>query len=255
MLSSSDFGSTNDISDQDLITANQLLSTLAGLVGSELQTFNVTSQTSGYVPGAPAAQNFRYDDWSLYAGDSWKFRRNLTFTYGLRWEYDSPFNERDGLMQFPVVPAGQTIQQTLLSDATLGYFGGNTGRSVYNKDLNNFAPNIGIAWDPFGDGKTSIRAGYSINYVNDELIGAPYNASLSNPGVSTQTGPSFLSGVTISNPQAIPLPPMSNTFSGNWANLYNYDTGNQLRLCGGPESPHSLRATVELEHSTRNRMG
>ena len=183
-------------------------------MGQELQTFNVTSQTSGYVPGAAATQNFRYNDWSLYAGDSWKLRRNLTFTYGLRWEYYSPFNERDGLLQFPVVPAGQTIQQTLLSDATLAYFGGNSGRSVYKKDLNNFAPNIGIAWDPFGDGKTSIRAGYSINYVNDELICAPYNASLSNPGVSTQTGPSFLSNATISNPQAISTPANFQYFFG-----------------------------------------
>ena len=158
-----------------------------GWLAQNAQTFNVTSRTSGYVPGAPAAQNFRYNNWSLYAGDSWKVRRNLTFTYGLRWEYNSPFDERDGLLQFPVVTAGRTIQQTLLSDATLGYFGGNSGRPYVKKDLNNFAPNIGIAWDPFGDGKTSIRAGYSINYVNDELIGAPYNASLSNPGVSVQT--------------------------------------------------------------------
>src|ERR1700693_2999995 len=130
----------------------------------------------------------------------------------------SRFNERDGLLQFPIVPAGQTIQQTLLSDATLAYFGGNSGRSVYKKDLNNFAPNIGIAWDPFGDGKTSIRAGYSINYVNDELIGAPYNASLSNPGVSVQTGPFYLSNTTVGSPQQIPVPTMSSTFSGNWKN-------------------------------------
>ena len=225
VLGSSAFGSQGGISGADLNTANQLLSSLAGLVGAELQTFNVTSTASGYVPGAPAAQNFRYNNWSLYAGDSWKLRRNLTVTYGLRWEYNSPFNERDGLMEFPVVPAGQTIQQTLLSDATLAYFGGNTGRSVYKKDFHDFAPNIGIAWDPFGDGKTSIRAGYSINYVNDELISAPYNAAVSNPGVSAQTGASQLSGVTVSNPQAIALPPMSNTFSGNWANLYNFNTG------------------------------
>jgi hypothetical protein len=229
-LGSTDFGSPNDISRADLNTANQLLDSLGGSVASELQTFNVTSQTSGYVPGAPAAQNFRYNDWSLYAGDSWKMRRNLTFTYGLRWEYLSPFDERDGLLQFPIVAAGQTVQQALLSDATLAYFGGNSGRSVYKKDLNNFAPNIGIAWDPFGDGKTSIRAGYSINYVNDELIGAPYNASLSNPGVSVRTGSSVLSGTlpsgtTTSDPQTIPLPSMSNTFSGNFVNLYNYDTG------------------------------
>jgi hypothetical protein len=225
LLSSSDFSGLGGISSNDLATANELLSTLAGLVGSETQTFNVTSQTSGYIPGAPAAQNFRYDNWSLYAGDSWKMRRNLTVTYGLRWEYNSPFNERDGLLQFPVVPAGETIQQTLLSNATLAYFGGNTGRSVYKKDLRDFGPNVGIAWDPFGDGKTSIRAGYSINYVNDELISAPYNASLNNPGVSTTTGPQHLTDTTIGSPQQIPVPAMSNTFAGNWANLYNYDTG------------------------------
>jgi hypothetical protein len=220
LLSSSNFSSQGGISDADLATANQLLSTMGGLVGSELQTFNVINRTSGYIRGAPAAQNFRYDNWSLYAGDAWRLRRNLTLTYGLRWEYNSPFNERDGLLQFPVVAAGQTIQQTLLSDATLTYFGGNSGHPVYKKDLKNFAPNIGIAWDPFGDGKTSIRAGYGLNFVNDELIGAPYNASLSNPGVSVQTGSSFLTSTTISNPQSIPLPTMSSTFSGNLNNLY-----------------------------------
>src|SRR5712671_442736 len=224
LLGSGDFSGQGGISDADLATANQLLSSVAGLVGAESQTFNVTSRTSGYVAGAPAAHNCRYNNWSLYAGDSWKLRRNLTLTYGLRWEYNSPFDERDGLLQFPVVPAGQTIQQTLLSDATLNYFGGDSGHPVYHKDLNNFAPNIGIAWDPLGDGKTSIRAGYSINYVNDELIGAPYNASLSNPGVSTQAGSSSLSDSTISNPQPISIPTMSDTFSGNWANLYNFDT-------------------------------
>jgi hypothetical protein len=234
LLSSSDFSSQGGISSAHLATANQLLSTLGGLVGSELRTFNVTSRASGYVPGAPAAQNFRYNNWSLYSGDSWKLRGNLGLSYGLRWEYNSPFDERDGLLQFPVVPRGSTIQQTLLSDATLTYFGGNSGHPVYHKDLNNFAPNIGIAWDPFGNGKTSIRAGYSINYVNDELISAPYNASLSNPGVSAQTGSSFLTSATISNPRSIPIPMMSNTFSGNRTNLYNFNTGNSYGYAVDP---------------------
>ena len=222
------------ISGFDLATANQLLATLGGLVGSELQTFNVVSTTSGYVPGASLAQNFRYNTWSFYGGDSWRFRRNLTVTYGLRWEYLSPFDERDGLLQFPVVPAGQAVQRVLLSDATLAYFGGGTGRSVYKKDLDNFGPNIGIAWDPFGDGRTSIRAGYSINCVNDELIGAPYNASLSNPGVSTQTGPIFLNGVTASSPQSIPTPTMSNTLSANWIKLYGSETANSFAYAVDP---------------------
>jgi len=241
------------ISDFDLATANKLLATLGGLVGSELQTFNVTSTTSGYVPGASLAQNFRYNTWSLYGGDSWRFRTNLTVTYGLRWEYLSPFDERDGLLQFPTVPRGQTVQQVLLSDATLAYFGGNTGRSVYKKDLDNFGPNIGIAWDPFGDGNTSVRAGYSINRVNDELIGAPYNASLSNPGVSTQTGPPTRpKRLTTSSPLsalAIPSPTMSNTFSGNWAKLYGFDTGNTFGYAVDPnlQAPYVQQWNLSIQ--------
>jgi hypothetical protein len=137
-----------------------------------------------------------------------------------------------------VVPAGQTIQQTLLSNATLAYFGGNSGRPVYKKDLNNFAPNIGIAWDPFGDGKTSIRAGYSINYVNDEVIGSPYNASLSNPGVSTQTGPpstSIPNNTTLGNALVIPTPTVYNTFLDNWENLYGFYTGNSYGYAVDPK--------------------
>jgi Carboxypeptidase regulatory-like domain/TonB dependent receptor len=217
------------ISDADLATANALLSSLAGIISQEQQTFNVTSQTSGYVPRAASTQNFHYNYWSLYGGDSWRMRANLTFTYGLRWEYYSPFDERDGLLVLPVFPPGQTIQQTMLSDATLNYFGGNSGRRTYAKDLNNFAPNIGIAWDPFADGKTSIRAGYSINYVNDEIVSAPYSAALDNPGLSTLAG-NFNLDTTISSPSrpSISVPPVSipSTFSQNLANLGGFPGGN-----------------------------
>ena len=217
------------ISDADLATANALLSSLAGIISRERQTFNVTSRTSGYVPGAASTQNFRYNNWSLYGGDSWKMRRNLTFTYGLRWEYYSPFDERDGLLVLPVVPPGQTIQQAMLSDATLNYFGGNSGHRTYGKDLNNFAPNIGIAWDPFADGKTSIRAGYSINYVNDEIVSAPYAAAVDNPGINTLGG-KFNLDTTISSSSRPPIvaPPVSlpNTFSQNLANLGGFPAGN-----------------------------
>jgi hypothetical protein len=219
----------SQISATDLATANALLSSLAGIISQEEQTFNVTSRTSGYVPGAASTQNFRFNDWSLYGGDSWKIRRNLTFTYGLRWEYFSPFDERDGLLVFPVVPPGQTIQQTLLSDATVNYSGGNSGRRTYAKDLNNFAPNIGIAWDPFSNGKTSIRAGYSINYVNDEIVSAPYSAALDNPGLNTLAGKLNLdTTISSSSRPAIDAPtvPIPSTFSQNLASLGGFPGGN-----------------------------
>jgi hypothetical protein len=222
-------GFAGGISDADLATANALLGSLAGIISQEVQTFNVTSRTSGYVPRSASTQNFRFNDWALYSGDFWKFRRNLTFTYGLRWDYFSPFDERDGLLVFPIVPPGQTIQQTLLSDATLNYFGGNSGRRTYAKDLNNFAPNIGIAWDPFSNGKTSIRAGYSINYVNDEIVSAPYSAALDNPGLSTLAG-NFNLDTTISSssrpPIVAPTVPIPSTFSQNLASLGGFPGGN-----------------------------
>ena len=44
------------------------------------RSFNVTSRTSGFVPGAPYLRNFIYDNHAFYGQDEWKIRTNLTFT-------------------------------------------------------------------------------------------------------------------------------------------------------------------------------
>jgi hypothetical protein len=134
------------ISSGVLNNAENLLSTLGGFVASTSKTFNVTSQTSGFVPNAPSQQNLILNNYAIYASDSWRMRKNLVFNFGLRWEYSSPLSEKNGLLLLPIIPPGESAEQTLLSNATVDSVGSTTGRLAYNRDWNNFAPNVGIAW-------------------------------------------------------------------------------------------------------------
>jgi len=197
--SQTDFNNgTTTISNNAFANATALLASAAGVVSSVSQTFNVTSQTSGFVPGAGDKRNYRQNNWSLYLGDSWRLRRRLTFTYGVRWEYYSPVDEKNGLVLLPVIPSGQTVQQTLLGNASVDFAGGPSKRGLYNSDKKQFAPNVGLAWDPYGNGKTAVRAGFSMNYVNDAFFTAAGNAASGNSGLSSTPQAFNLSGLTVS---------------------------------------------------------
>ena len=83
-----------------------------------------------------------------YIGDSWKARHNLTITYGLHYVRDTGRSDSD-LAPLPL----------------LNTFGPGLGNSVRQPNKN-FGPQLGIAWDPVGSGKTVIRAGAGIFYEN-----------------------------------------------------------------------------------------
>jgi hypothetical protein len=223
--SQSDFPapSGSQIGAADFGNATALLASAAGILSNISQTFNVKSQSSGYVSGFPEKRNFRQNNIAFYAGDNWRLTRKLTLNYGVRWDYFSPVDERDGLTLLPVVPKGSTIQQTLLGDATVDFAGGPSKRGLYNSYWKGFSPNVGIAWDPFGNGKMAVRAGFSLNYVNDAFFTAADNAIAGNAGLSTTNtaDPNGLAGPTVSNPVGVATPPFSIpvTFSQNAANL------------------------------------
>ena len=207
------------VSITDYNDATALLASAAGLLSNISQTFNVTSQKSGYVNLAPTARNLRQNNLAFYAADSWRVTRKLTVNYGVRWEYFSPVDEKNGLTLLPVIPAGSTATQTLLSDATVDFAGGPSKRKLYNSYWKGFSPNLGVAWDPFGNGKTAVRAGFSMNFVNDEFFTAAENAVAGNAGLSTTltAAANGLAGPTVSNPVAITPPSFGipTTFSQN----------------------------------------
>jgi hypothetical protein len=171
-----------NISQADLDNANVLLASLAGLVDSGSQLYNVTSQSSGYVAGAPFRRHYALSNYSGYVLDTWKAWPKFTITLGLRYEYFTPTSEQDSLGLAPVLENNNPIVTLLDPNGKLN-FTGNGSNPFYTPSKTNFAPNVGFAWDIFGNGKTALRGGYSMHYVNDEAIRAVDNNTNTNSGL------------------------------------------------------------------------
>lgn len=118
---------------------------------------------NSYFQNANAASNIRSKATYGFLQDEWRVRKNLTLTLGLRYEYSTPKLDTQG-RSFSVIPG---LQSTVFPNAPLGMvFPGDHGapRGVNFPDKDNFAPRFGFAWDPWGNGKTSVRGGFGIFY-------------------------------------------------------------------------------------------
>ncbi|MBZ5727529.1 MAG: TonB-dependent receptor [Acidobacteriia bacterium] len=192
------------IKSTDLATANNLFANLGGIVSAASQTFNVTSTTSGFVPGATNLRNLTNSNYAGYLADKWKVRPNFTLNLGMRYEYWKPMDETNGLYLAPKLQ-GSAKASVLDPNAVLDFIGGNSGRPFYQADKTNFAPNVGFAWDPFKSGKTSIRGGYMIAYVNDNIATTMRAIVGFNQGLSFGNSLANLT-TTLATPPTVPAP-------------------------------------------------
>ncbi len=128
---------------------------------------------SDFLTGLPVTMNqdapiTALDDFwigSLFAQDDFRVTSRLTLNFGMRWEVQTPptdpFN-REGTFEQGVqsqVLKGSSVPTGLLVVGDPGI-----GRGIVSTQLNHFAPRVGLAFDPVGDGKTSIRAAAGIFY-------------------------------------------------------------------------------------------
>lgn len=109
---------------------------------------------------------------SFYAQDSWRISNHLTFNYGIRWEPTFPDPDKYGRGDsFNLTDFLENIHSTVNPSAPAGLlFKGDPGipAAMWNGSMANFAPRLGLVWDPTGQGKQTLRFGGAILYDSTE---------------------------------------------------------------------------------------
>jgi Carboxypeptidase regulatory-like domain/TonB dependent receptor/TonB-dependent Receptor Plug Domain len=119
------------------------------------------------IPSAITPRELRQTLIAGYVQDDWRFRPNLTLNLGLRYEMTTVINDAQGkITSLPTISAADPQCGFLYTSPFLGSLSGghcgSVGSYYTNPTKRNFEPRIGFAWDPFKDGKTSVRGGFGI---------------------------------------------------------------------------------------------
>jgi len=158
------------------------------------EQINADPRTGG---PANAQRYFRTRYVGFFVQDDWKFRPNLTFNVGLRYEYFSPLREK-----------GNRITNLIFTPPNLAAGRVQSVDELFEPDRNNFAPRLGFAWSPtFFENKMVIRGGFGVAFNRIPQVGfsnsrgnppefARYNICCGTTGVGGESwGSPFAGGV------------------------------------------------------------
>jgi hypothetical protein len=158
---------------------------------------------------------------ALYGQDTFRVKPRLVANFGLRWEPTLPphdYFNRGSVFSLDGYASG-TVSQVFPNAPPGQYFYGDKGvtKSFTSDHWLNLSPRFGLVWDPFGDGKTSIRAGGGIlfdslgSFLTYRITGqnAPWGVTVTNSSGPYQFANPW-STVPGGNPFPLPLFPPSN---------------------------------------------
>lgn len=241
--------------DYDLANAQSMVNDLLGRVGAIDQ--GLVSNGKQWLP-AGNWFNFdsRFPEYDLYFQDTWKIKPNFVLDAGLRWEIKlSPRNPRNLILR----PSEAMVSGAAPSDSISWVPG-----QLYHDAWKNFGPSVGFAWDPFKDGKTSIRGNYRLaydrintfvisSYIIQNLPGLTYSLEDTTFG---ENGGRLRDGLPALAPPVSPAslrtPP---PFSTNWTTVMDPNMTTPRTQMWGLSIQHELPHKLALEVNYIGRHG
>lgn len=176
-----------------------------------------------------AKTHLRANVYDWYAQDDFRLRSDITLNFGLRYEYFSPYVEKDNRL----VNLDHNSDFTQVTPVTPGGSGPYTGsfpRSLVNPDRSLYSPRLGVAWRPKFLKNTVVRAGYGVNYNTGQFATFAQSLAFQPPFALTQTNvvstgnnatgcvtetPGIAANLTLANGFACATTPIQNNYSVN----------------------------------------
>jgi hypothetical protein len=178
-----------------------------GIINQYGATYNFGGDGKAIAFGDPVVRSFGTNEYEFYAMDSFKWKRSLTVTYGVRYSNDRTPYERNGVEVIPQQSLSQFFAErvgaqaigipgSVLPSANITYaLGGpvNNGKDWYPRDNNNFAPRLSMAYAPDGDGLATkllgkgsvIRVGAGLTYDHYGTSMVTSFANSGSPGLAS----------------------------------------------------------------------